>query len=261
MLAEDNRKKIIDKIPEMRMIDDTFMSAVFDGQKEETALLLRIVLGKSDIEVMAVKAQVFFSNVYGREVRLDIVARDQSGKAYNVEVQRSSGDSSPQRARFTGAMVDIRLLDRGQDFTELPDRYTIFITEKDKFHKGCPSYHAANTIEELDNEPLGDGSHIVYINGEYRNVDTPIGQLMHDFFCANPEDMLNPLLRERVSYLKETEGGREEVCKIVEDLITEEKIEMAKAAIAEGDLTLEQIAKTLRLPLPFVQELAKQKTA
>ncbi|MBQ3278201.1 MAG: hypothetical protein IKF90_13645 [Parasporobacterium sp.] len=51
------------------------------------------------------------------------------------------------------------------------------------------------------------------------------------------------------------------MCKIVEDLITEEKIEMAKAAIAEGDLTLEQIAKTLRLPLPFVQELAKQKTA
>ena len=100
-----------------------------------------------------------------------------------------------------------------------------------------------------------------YINGEYRNVETPIGQLMHDFFCANPEDMLNPLLRERVSYLKETEGGREEVCKIVEDLITEEKIEMAKAAIAEGDLTLEQIAKTLRLPLPFVQELAKLKTA
>ena len=95
----------------------------------------------------------------------------------------------------------------------------------------------------------------------YRNVETPIGQLMHDFFCANPDDMLNPLLRNRVSYLKETEGGREEVCKIVEDLITEEKIEMAKAAIAEGDLTLEQIAKTLRLPLPFVQELAKLKTA
>ena len=73
--------------------------------------------------------------------------------------------------------------------------------------------------------------------------------------------MLNPILRDRVRELKETEGGREEVCKIMEDRITEEKIEMAKDEIKVGELTLEQIARVVKLPLPVVEELARTQTA
>ena len=43
----------------------------------------------------------------------------------------------------------------------------------------------------------------------------------------------------------------------MENRINEEKIELAKDAIIKGDLTLEQIATVLKLPLAFVQELAK----
>lgn len=99
---------------------------------------------------------------------------------------------------------------------------------------------------------------IVYINGQYRNLDTPIGELMHDFFCVDPDEIINPVLRKRVKYLKETEGGREEVCEIMENRINEEKIELAKEAIKEGDLPLERIAKLFKLPLAFVEELAKK---
>jgi PTS system N-acetylglucosamine-specific IIC component len=41
----------------------------------------------------------------------------------------------------------------------------------------------------------------------------------------------------------------------------EEKIELAKKAIARGKLSLEEIAETLSLPLAFVQELARPKAA
>ena len=82
-------------------------------------------------------------------------------------------------------------------------------------------------------------------------------QLMHDFSCKKAEDILSPILRERVRVLKETEGGRQEVCQIMENRINEEKIELAKNAIKKGSLTLEQIADVLELPLAFVQELAK----
>ena len=99
------------------------------------------------------------------------------------------------------------------------------------------------------------------MNGEYRNTDTPIGRLMHDFFCTNADDMLDPLLRERVRYLKETEGGREHMCQIMENRITEEKIELAKKAIARGKHTLEDIAEDFELPLPIVRELARKQGA
>jgi len=47
----------------------------------------------------------------------------------------------------------------------------------------------------------------------------------------------------------------------MEDRITEEKIEMAKDEIKYGELTLEQIARVVKLPLPIVEELARNKTA
>ena len=251
------RERNLKDIEEFRMFDDTFMSAVFDGKTEETEVLIRVILNRDDISVIDSKAQFFMSNVYGRGLRLDIFAKDNDGNAYHFEVERSKERASAQRARFTGAMVDSRLLKRGQDFKEIPERYTVFITEEDRFSKGLPAYHANYTIEELDHAPLGDGSHIIYVNGEYRNTDTPIGKLMHDFSCKNAADILNPVLRERVRILKETEGGREEVCQIMENRINEEKIELAKNEIAYGELTLPQIARAFGLPLAFVQELAK----
>ena len=47
------------------------------------------------------------------------------------------------------------------------------------------------------------------------------------------------------------------MCEIMENRINEEKIELAKDAIKKGDLTPEQIASVLKLPLAFVQELAR----
>ncbi len=259
MISRNKREKDLKSIAEFKMFDDTFMSAVFDGQIEETNLLLRVVLER-DVNIISSKAQYFISNLNYRETRLDIYARDKDKNAYHVEVQRNLKGASVQRARFTGALVDSRLLMKGQDFKELPERYTIFITEDDKFGEGIPTYHAENTITEKGRIPLGDGGHIIYINGQYRNTDTPIGELMHDFFCSKADDIINPILRKRVKYLKETEGGNKEMCEIMENRIKEEKIELAKEAIKKNSLTLPQIADVLKLPLAFVEEIARQIT-
>ena len=181
----------------------------------ETESLLRVVLSKEDIHVESSEAQYYISNIYGHEAKLDILAKDQQGKAYNVEVQRVLSGASVQRARFNGAMVDVMLLKKGEPHQNLPDRYTIFITETDMFGEGLPAYHA----------------------------------------CTNP------LLKERVRYLKETEGGRNKMCQIMENRVNEEKIELAKQAIRRGKLSLADIAETIGLPLAFVEELARQKTA
>lgn len=259
MVEMTQHEKDLKAIAEFKLFDDTFMSAVFDGQIAETELLIRVVLGRDDIEVISSKAQYYITNIYGHEVRLDILAKDKEGKYYHFEVQRSKAGASVRRARFTAALVDGRLLGKGKPYDDMPDRYTIFITEADMFGRGIPSYHAENKITELENRPLGDGGNIIYVNGQYRNVETPIGQLMHDFSCVDASEIINPLLRERVHYLKETERGREEMCQIMENRINEEKIELAKKAIARGKLSLEEIAETLSLPLAFVQELARPK--
>lgn len=57
-----------------------------------------------------------------------------------------------------------------------------------------------------------------------------------------------------------TGGGNDEMCEIMEKRINEEKIELAKEAIKKNNLTLDQIADVLKLPLTFVEEIARQVT-
>ncbi|MBM6799584.1 hypothetical protein H7U28_12345, partial [Coprobacillus cateniformis] len=48
---------------------------------------------------------------------------------------------------------------------------------------------------------------------------------MHDFLCSETSDMHYEFLRKRVSYFKETEGGRKEMCEIWEEIKQEGIIE------------------------------------
>ncbi len=86
--------------------------------------------------------------------------------------------------------------------------------------KGKPIYHINRVIEETG-ESFGDGSHIIYVNGAYRD-DTPLGKLMHDFSCSNPGNMNYKVLAEQTRYFKEDKEGLESMCKVVEDMINEE---------------------------------------
>lgn len=107
---------------------------------------------------------------------------------------------------------------------------------------------------------FGDGSHIIYVNGSYKNDVDPVGRLMHDFRCTSAVDMFYPELAKPVRHFKETEGGRSQVCKAMEEygkrIATKEKEESALKMIARGKLTLKEIAEDLELPLKRVEELA-----
>ena len=72
--------------------------------------------------------------------------------------------------------------------------------------KGLPLYRIERCILETD-ELFDDGSHILYVNGAYRD-DTPLGKLMHDFSCTQPSDMNYGILAERARYFKESKEGR-----------------------------------------------------
>lgn len=120
--------------------------------------------------------------------------------------------------------MDVENLDKNQRFSELPDTWTIFITENDLFGKGRP-YYLFRFIDVETGEQLNDGATILYVNGAYRGND-PIGKLMHDFNCTNAQDMHYDEMAERTKYLKESQGGVAHMCKVIE--------EMRKQEFAEG---------------------------
>lgn len=151
-------------VDNLTLFDDDLMSLVFDRNNSATELLLKIILRKDDIEVVNVIGQKELENplVTGRNIRLDILARDNTGRTYNVEVQRSNSGGDERRARFHSSMVDIRMLKAGQDFRELKESYIIFITKEDYFGCGLPIYTINRHFEEI-NRIFEDGSHIIYV--------------------------------------------------------------------------------------------------
>ena len=112
-----------------------------------------------------------------------------------------------------GDMMDSRRLKAGQEFSGLQDSYMVFITRTDIFKHGIPIYMINRHFEET-NELFDDGSHIVYVNGNYKGDDT-VGRLMHDFGCKESKDMYYSELAKGVKHFKE-EGGRERMCEAVE---------------------------------------------
>ena len=149
-----------------------------------------------------------------RNITLDVDAMDENGEEIDIEVQGNSEGAHVRRARYHSSMVDSRMLKEGQAFRELKDSYVIFIYKHDKFRKGLPLYHVERYVGET-NEQFRDGSHIIYVNGNYKGNDE-IGQLMQDFREKNPECMHYTELAESVKHFKEKEGGREEMSEIVE---------------------------------------------
>ena len=227
-------KRVEQIIDNLTLFDDDLMSMVFDGNIPATELLLRIILKREDITVISVVGQKELENpiVGGRNIKLDILAQEQQGKIFNVEVQRSNKGANEKRARFHSSMIDSRMLKAGQEFKELRDSYVVMITQKDYLGYGLPIYTINRYIEELGTV-FQDGSHIIYVNGSYKGNDA-IGKLISDFGCKNSKDMHYQELAESVKHFKE-EGGKEVMCQAVEEYAREEAIKAAiKAAIEEG---------------------------
>ena len=106
------------------------------------------------------------------------------------------------------------------------DSYVIFIYKHDKFRKGLPLYHVERQVLETGNS-FGDGSHIIYVNGQYKGDDA-IGRLIRDFHCKNAADISNAQLADAVRYHKEQEEDANNMCKAVEDFAKEVAEEYAQ---------------------------------
>ena len=213
MQAREEVNRLIDGLT---LFDDDLMSRVFDKNIAATELILRIILGRK-IKVIRVNGQeeVRNSEVGGRNITLDVYALDENGEEMDIEVQGNSEGAHIRRARYHSSVLDSRMLQEGQRFKELKDSYVIFIYRHDKFRKGLPVYHIDRYVRETG-EIFEDGSHIVYVNGNYKG-DDEIGQLMNDFHQTDPDNMHYEELAQGVKHFKEVEEGRDTMCEAVQE--------------------------------------------
>lgn len=272
-LREDTRESIA----KLTLMDDIFMNKVFENDTERTALLLRIILNNDKIKVIKAVTQQKLKNLSGHDLHLDILAQEENGRLFNVEVQNRSSGAAARRARYHLSLLDAHSLPKGELYQKLPDNYVIFITQYDVLKGGLPIYHISRKIEE-NNAAFADGSHIIYVNNKIKD-NTPLGRLMHDFSCSNPDDMYYPGLAEKARYFKETEKGLTNMGDVFEKLLAKREkeaamkaaekaakeaqatqVELAKGLLADG-MSIEFTVRHSKLSEAEVRELASKLTA
>lgn len=159
--------------------------------------------------------------------------------------------------------LDVNLLEKGEDFDALPETFVIFLTENDVMGLGEAVYEIERCFVK-SGKRFGDGSHILYVNGSYRD-DSPVGKLMHDFSCTDPSDMCYTVLADRARFFKESKEGNAIMSKILEDMRRQSYQEGIKAValrmLESQKLSLEEISALSGLSLDEVKKLSETKTA
>jgi len=225
--------------------------------------VVRTILGRDDIEIISVKGQYRLLNLTSKDTILDAYAQDSTGRKINIEIQRRDTVDHARRIRYYGSMIDKSILDKGAYYDELPDVYIIYISETDLLGVGEAVYPVTKTLGK-SGIPYDDGNYVVFANAAIDD-GSDTAKLMKYFETADPDDMSQGPLSERIHYLKCEKGGNDEMCKAAEDLynkgreqgIEQGQSEKAKAmaiSMHNDGVTVDLIAKYANVSVDLVRK-------
>ena len=240
-------EKYLKVLNKLRPIDDIFMRMIFrDHQCVE--LLMKIIFGEQ-FSLKRFETQEDHKQVVSRSVELDIVVYTHEGAVIGIEVEKSKDNASPLRARYHASVLDCDQSYPGEKWSHFPEMYVVFICEEDVLETNELVSHIERYIDKQ--EQFKDKLHIIYLNASMQD-ETPLGKLMHDMLCNDPDDMYYEVLRKRVSYFKRQEGGKRTMCEALEELITEAKNEGRKEGedIGEKRGEIKKLMKILLKKFP-----------
>ena len=219
-----------------------------------------------------------------RGIRLDIIVADDKNTHYNLEMQVNNIKNPntknyvlPKRTRYYQALMDIDLLQKGQDYDLLPPTYIIFICVFDFFAKGNYVYtFKKHCLEDLNLE-LSDEATTMILNtkGTHGNISKDI-KSFYDY--VNNHIINSDFTRQiddEISYLKLDSKVRREFMLLEARLLderregraegkaegrvegkaegrVEEKIATAKRLLSMG-LTIQDIAKATALSVEQIE--------
>lgn len=193
-----------------------------------------------------------------RGIRLDIIVADDKNTHYNLEMQVNNIKNPdtknyvlPKRTRYYQALMDIDLLQKGQDYDLLPPTYIIFICVFDFFAKGNYVYtFKKHCLEDLNLE-LSDEATIMILNtkGTHGNISKDI-KSFYDY--VNNHIINSDFTRQiddEISYLKLDSKVRREFMLLEARLLDERREGKAEGKVegkAEG-IAEEKLATAKRL--------------
>ena len=161
---EEDKKKTFKELT----IKDNFMFTAVMSDKENCRRLLGMVLG---FPVKVVSVDYEYNIMYNPDykgIRLDVLAVDDDGSQYNIEIQ-TVNQKIEKRSRYYHSQLDMKLLGSGKKYRILPNAYVIFICEYDPVGRKKYKYTFEHTCREVPGYTLEDGSHTIFLSTRGEN--------------------------------------------------------------------------------------------
>ena len=205
----------------MNLFSTPFMREVFKDERA-TQYVLRILTGKPDLVIKDNQTEYRIAKIDSRDAVLDVLAADEAGVVYHIEIQLADGDDHILRVRFYSAMTDSEMLEKGTKYTDLPNTYIFYISMNDFMGLEEPIARVTSIIGKKRKD-YDDGKYIFYVNAAV-NDQSEVAKLMDYFKLADPNDMSHGELSNRVHLLKCDPEGEEPMCAITQSFVDEGKI-------------------------------------
>ena len=198
---------------ELSISNDFLFGKVMQNPELCKELLQRIL---SDLDIDHVEypelQKTIKEDFDAKGVRLDAYVNDGKGTVYDIEMQAVTSKYLPKRTRYYQSMIDLQLVDKGQDYDTLNNSYIIFICLSDLFGKNRYMYTFENVCEEDSEVILNDGSKKVFLNADGKNgaVSEELKAFL-DYVAGRPsEDTFVKKLKRAVEKAKKNREWRHE---------------------------------------------------
>lgn len=145
-------------------------------------------------------------------IRLDVYINDGKGTVYNIEMQAVTSKYLPRRTRYYQSMIDLQLVDKGQDYDTLNNSYIIFICLSDIFGKGRYMYTFENVCKEDSEVILNDGEKKIFLNADGKNgtISKELKEFLNYVAGRPSEDVFVKKLKCAVEHAKKNREWRRE---------------------------------------------------
>ena len=198
------------KYEELELRDDFMFSRIMSNPKFVKPLL-ETILGVKIRKIVYPQTQKTIDlSLQGKGIRLDVYVEDDQNTVFNLEMQTSDGANLPKRMRYYQGMIDLNILDKGQDYTTLKKSYVIFICTFDPFGEGRHIYTFCNTCQENTALTLDDDAVKIILStkGTMDDVSPEMKRILDYIDGKGASDKFTEELEEAVCSARQNERWR-----------------------------------------------------
>ncbi len=169
----------IKTLQELNLLDRFLFSEVMEDSKTLEDVL-EIILGHPvPLKDRAQAERELRRTPLSKSVYFDVYGEDFWDTAYDVEVQNRNTKDLPRRTRYYNGMIDMNMLQPGEDYNNLKDAYVIMIMPFDLFGEGKYKYTFHMNCDEIPGLKLNDGATRIFLNTRGTDAEGVSDELIH----------------------------------------------------------------------------------